>query len=72
MNQMKYAVIKTLGNDEQVLKWFQSKDEAIDYGRDYFSSMRPGDGVLTVEGFRTDENGKITGAQRQMIIGWHF
>lgn len=72
MNQIKYAVIQTLGNQETAIKWFRDKDEATAFGRDYFAKMRPGDGTLTVEGFSMSEDGKTISPQRRIYDGWHF
>ena len=66
MNKMRYAAVKTLGNDEHILKWFESKDEAIIFGRDYFNGMQPGDGVITIEGIRDGD------PQHRIVSGWHF
>lgn len=73
MNTMKFAVIKTKGNTETLIHWFDHKDDASAFGLEYFRHrMRPGDGTLTIEGFRIDADGAIMSGQRHFFGGWHF
>lgn len=62
---MKYYVIQTKGNTENIVKVFSNEKEAKEYGKEYFSRLNPGDGVITVEGI-ADGN-----ANRKIVAGWH-
>lgn len=65
-NPMQYHVVLTQGNTEKSVKVFDDKAEAIDFGQQFFSTLKPGDGVVTVEGIAPGN------PNRRIVDGWHF
>ena len=63
---MRYYVILTKGNTENAIKAFDDQSEAVAFGHVFFSGMKPGDGVLSVEGITEGD------ANRRLVYGWHF
>ena len=66
MKQMQYSVVLTKDNDEFRIMTFSTLHAATVYGRQYFSTLQPGAGIVTIEG---TVNGN---PQRMIFDGWHF
>ena len=71
MYQRKFAIILTTGNQQKVLRWFQSKDEAEAFGNAYFAEETQHTGaVLSVEGFLMSEDGNTISPHRRIYAVW--
>ena len=51
---MKYAILLTKGNDDTIIKCFDSKDEAKKFGDVYHAGMKHSDGVLSLVSYEAD------------------
>lgn len=66
MEQMEYHVVLTKGNREQRIMTFEDRSAATVYGKQFFDTLKPGDGVVTVEGIVKGD------PRRRVFAGWHF
>lgn len=61
----KYGVEVTKGNVETVIKTFEDKDAAMEFGAKYFAKLPKGEGIVTCFEADFDEhNHKIGSAER--------
>lgn len=70
MFEKKFAIVKTIGNDETVLKYFDEdeKDAAIAYGVEVAKGNT--DGVIVCFLARFDEDGNIKDNEREVFEVW--
>ena len=66
MKEMQYTVVHTKGNHERKVMTFSNKHAAMVYGKQFFDTLMPNNGVVTVEGFVDGD------VRRRIFGGWHF
>jgi len=61
----KFVVMRTKGNDAEIVRWCESKVEAVQFGEAYFAALPKEEGVVSVDEVETDEQGRrIEGYKR--------
>ena len=63
----KYALVRTIDNDERVIKFFNDRESAVKYGESYVeSAIAAGEmnGVVSVEYGDYDQDNKINGSRK--------
>ncbi len=66
----KFAIEKTKGNTETIVKTFDTKEEALAYGNEFIKTMPRGDGVLCCVYTDVDESGNKTSASEEIFHVW--
>lgn len=61
----KFGIEVTKGNTETVIETFETKEAAMDFGKDLFMRLQKGDGIVTCfEAEFDDQNRKVGTAER--------
>ena len=66
----KFAVVKARGNEETIIRWCNSKDEAMQSGADYFETLPKGEGIVSVEELEPDRKERPIGGLRIIHYVW--
>ena len=67
----KYAVVKVRENEETIIQWCNSKDEAMRYGAEYFADLPKGEGIVSVDEVELDARGQWIGGCRRIHHVWY-
>lgn len=67
----KFAVVKVKENEETIIQFCNSKDEAMQSGADYFEKLPKGDGVVSVEEVELDCKERPIGGLRVIHHVWY-
>lgn len=67
---MKYTIILTKGNDRKVISTHDTKEEALEAGKNYNATLAKNAGVVSCVLADVDENNNIIGGKIQIFETW--
>ena len=68
---LKFAIVKVRENEETLVRWRNSKDEAMRSGAEYFEDIPKGEGTVSVEEVELDPRGQWIGGRRRIHYVWY-
>ena len=66
----RFAVVKTRDNKEAIVRWCESKDEAMQSGAKYFSELPKGEGIISVEEIELNDEVQFISGSRMIHYVW--
>lgn len=67
----KFGIEITKGNTETLIKTFDTKEEGMIFGAEYFKTMKREDGILTLFDAEFDENGQRVNQEERVFHVWY-
>lgn len=67
----KYGIEVAKGNVETVIKTFEDKDAAMEFGAKYFAQLPKGDGIVTCFATEFDEKDQKVGNAEAIFHVWY-
>ena len=68
---LKFAIVKVREKEETLVRWRNSKDEAMRSGAEYFEDIPKGEGIVSVEEVELDLRGQWIGGRRRIHYVWY-
>lgn len=67
----KFGIEVTKGNAETVIKTFEDKDAAMEFGAKYFAKLPKGEGIVTCFAAEFDQNDQKVGNAESIYHVWY-